>query len=120
MIEEPYYAVLWTRWKLWHQQELEEIFRQEFSVTHYSWPVPERFYDFQFGGHLTRYEIGVKADTLHAMLSSIRAVLYQKEPITFTLRDDRLYNKIISMYRLKRKLPFLPKVEEGIKWRLHL
>jgi len=119
LTEEPYYGVLWTRWRLWTPEQLEGIFGAEFLVTHYDWPVPPKAYDFHFGGSLTRYEIRVKADTLHALLSSIRAVLYQKEPEPFTERDERLYVMILSIYRNKRKLPFLPKVEEGVKWRMH-
>lgn len=120
--EEPYYAVLWSRWKVWNVEELEEIFRKEgFNVTRSRWIVPERFYDWQFGGHLTRYETRVDADSLHALLSSIRAVLYQKTPQTFTRRDDKLYDMTrMVYYPYRRLLPFLPFVEKGVKWRQHL
>jgi len=117
--EEPYFAVLWSRWKVWNLEELEETFRREFTVTRLKWIVPPKIYDFQFGGHLTRCEIRVDADSLHAFLSSIRAVLYQKTPKTFTSRDDKLYEMISIYYRSKRMLPFLPRVESGVKWRLH-
>ena len=120
--KEPYFAVLWSRWKVWNLEDLEETFRKEgFTVTRLKWIVPDVLYDLQipFGGHLTRCEIRVDAETLHAFLSSIRAVLYQKTPKTFTSRDDKLYEMISIYYRSKRMLPFLPRVESGVKWRLH-
>lgn len=115
--DDAFYSVLWTRWKRWTPNELENVFGAEYEITHYNWPVPPRALDFLLGGHLTRYEIRVKADTLHALLSSIRAVLYQKEPQRFTERDQRLYAMIRSIYRNAGILPLLPKVEEGGKWR---
>lgn len=122
--EEPYFAVLWTRWEVLNLEDLEEAFRKEgFTVTRPRWIVPDEFYDISipFGAALTRYEIRVNADSLHAFLSSIRAVLYQKEPQTFTRRDDKLYEVTHEIYyRSKRFLPFLPMVEKGVKWRLHL
>jgi len=120
--EESYFAVFWTRWKVLDVIELEEVFRKEgFAVSRPKWIVPDPFYDFELGGHLTRYEIRVVADSLHALLSSVRAVLFQQNPRTFTLRDDKLYDIVHKVYyRNRRMLPFLPRVEEGIKWRLHL
>jgi hypothetical protein len=117
---EPYFAVLWSRWKVWNLEDLEETFRKEFTVTRMRWIIPDSSYDFQFGGHLTRYEIRVDADSLHALLSSVRAVLYQKTPQSFTAQDDKLYGMISEIYYCwKRMLPFLQNVELGKKWRLH-
>lgn len=118
--EEPYYAVFWTRWKVRNLEELEKIFGVNFLVTRPNWVVPNRLFDWLLGGHFTRYEIWVKADSLHALLSSIRAVLYQKEGQPFTLRDHRLFEMISIVYAAKRMLPFLPRVEKGVKWRLNL
>ncbi|MFB0543640.1 MAG: hypothetical protein ACETVR_02550 [Candidatus Bathyarchaeia archaeon] len=118
--EEPYYAVLWTRWRIRDLEELEKMFGVDFLVTRPNWVVPERLYDWILGGHFTRYELWVKADSLHALLYSIRAVLYQKEAQPFTSRDHRLFELISMVYAAKRMLPFFPKVEKGVKWRQNL
>jgi len=116
--KEPYFAVLWSRWKIWKLEALEEIFNSDFIVKRPKRIVPDRLYDFGLGGHLTRYEILVKGDSLHAFLSPIRAVLFQKKPQTFTSDDVKLFQKISNLYPHKRWLPFLPEIERNVKWHL--
>ena len=53
-----------------------------------------------------REELKVKADTLGAILSPIRAVLYQKEQAPFTVRDVELRKKIMELYPRDRPTPF--------------
>lgn len=45
------------------------------------------------------------ADTLVALLSPTRAVLYQKEPSPFTARDKELRRKILEQYSRSRVTP---------------
>jgi len=118
-VEEPYFAVFWSRWSVWDPIELEKAFGEDYSVERRKWIIPDPMFDFRIGsGYLTRYEIIVRADTLNALLSPVRAVLYQQEPREFTLHDNNLYERIQDFYRLKRLLPFLPRVEIGARWRL--
>lgn len=45
------------------------------------------------------------ANTLVALLSPARAVLYQKEPSAFTARDMELRRKILELYPRSRVTP---------------
>lgn len=56
-----------------------------------------------YRGH--REELKVTADSLTALLSSTRAVLYQRKPIPFTARDMRLRVKILELYPRGRVTP---------------
>jgi len=49
----------------------------------------------------------VSADTLSAMLSRFRALLYQKEAAPFTARDMELRKKVLELYTRDRSTPFL-------------
>ena len=53
-----------------------------------------------------RDELKVNADTLSAMLSRFRAVLYQKEAAPFTARDMALRKKVLELYPRNRSTPF--------------
>jgi hypothetical protein len=46
----------------------------------------------------TRNEIIVKADTVGAIISTFRAILYQKEKAPFTSRDLKLRREIMDLY----------------------
>jgi hypothetical protein len=50
-------------------------------------------------------ELKVRADTLRAFVSSVRAVLYQKERAPFTPRDLRLREILLKWYPRKRMSP---------------
>jgi hypothetical protein len=50
-------------------------------------------------------ELKVRADTLRAFVSSVRAVLYQKEKAPFTLRDMGLRETLFKWYPKKRLSP---------------
>jgi hypothetical protein len=53
-----------------------------------------------------REELKVSSNTLTAMLSAFRAVLYQKEAASFTERDMKLREKVLELYPRKRSTPF--------------
>ena len=53
-----------------------------------------------------REELKVSANTLTAMLSAFRAVLYQKEAAPFTEGDMKLREKVLELYPRKRSTPF--------------
>ena len=46
----------------------------------------------------TRKEIIVKADTVGAIISTFRAILYQREKAPFTSRDLKLRREILDLY----------------------
>ena len=52
-----------------------------------------------------RDEFKVEADTLQAMLSVFRAILYQKETKPFTVRDMELREKVMKIYPRSRPMP---------------
>ena len=54
-------------------------------------------------------ELKVRAETLRAFVSSLRAVLYQKERASFTPRDMGLRETLLKWYPRKRMspMPFL-------------
>ena len=53
-----------------------------------------------------RDELKVHSDTLGAILSRFRAVLFQKESAPFTERDVRLRERILELYPRNRPTPF--------------
>ena len=53
-----------------------------------------------------REEIEVKADTLSAVLSANRAILFQKEGAPLTRRDTGLRETILDLYPHSRPTPF--------------
>jgi len=53
-----------------------------------------------------REEVEVEADTLQAVLSSLRAVLNQKEVKPFTVKDMELREKVMKLYPRGRPTPF--------------
>ena len=50
-------------------------------------------------------ELRVKADTLWALLSPFRAVLYQREAAPFTRKDIELRKKMMELYPKERSSP---------------
>lgn len=54
----------------------------------------------------TRKELIVKADTVGAIISTFRAILYQKEKAPFTARDLLLREKILELYPRTTPSPF--------------
>jgi hypothetical protein len=53
-----------------------------------------------------RDEVEVKSDTLQALLSPLRALLYQKDVKPFTARDIELREKVMKMYPRSSPTPF--------------
>jgi len=56
-----------------------------------------------YRGH--REELKVTADSLTALLSPTRVVLYQREPVPFTARDMGLRARILELYPRSRVTP---------------
>lgn len=98
----PYYYVKF-RWL--HGLDMKEVARglgEDFGVETLNVP-----YDIR---DLTLYkdhreELRVAADTLLALLSPTRAVLYQKESASFTARDMELRRRILELYPRSRVTP---------------
>jgi len=53
-----------------------------------------------------RTELRVKADTLAAFLSTLKVVLFQREPAPFTARDMELRKRMLELYPRERPTPF--------------
>jgi hypothetical protein len=53
----------------------------------------------------TRKEIIIKADTLGAIISTFRAILYQKEKAPFTTKDMKLRQEILDLYPRRSASP---------------
>ena len=53
----------------------------------------------------TRREIIIKADTVGAIISTFRAILYQKEKALFTNRDLMLRKEILELYPRRSASP---------------
>ena len=95
----------YVRFKWWEPIDLEEVRKdlsRFFSVEMHRRPRDKR----EIALSDERDELQVKADTLSAMLSRFRAVLYQKESAPFTTRDMELRNKVLELYPRDRSTPF--------------
>jgi hypothetical protein len=101
---EPYQYVRFTWWTRHGPTELVERLKSDFDVTP---PKLEKDspYDLSlFKGQ--RWETLVKADTLSALLSSSRAVLFQRTRAPFTQRDIELRKIVFLLYPHDRSTPF--------------
>lgn len=79
-------------------KEFGEVFDVETMVP------PTSTFDFvMFKEH--REELKVVADTLKSLLSPKRAVLYQREPAPFTVKDMELRRRILELYPRDRITP---------------
>ncbi len=98
-----YHYVRYTWWKDIDLEEAADIFNGTFHVKSKKMPSDNReialYRDYREG-------LSVKADTLGAYLSPIRAVLYQKESALFTARDVDLRKRILELYPHDRPTPF--------------
>ena len=102
-MSKPYYYV---RFRWLHGINMEDVadeLAEDFTV--------EAMKTFESDRDMTLYrghreELKVTADSLTALLSHTRVVLYQKEPVPFTARDMRLRARILELYPRGRVTPF--------------
>lgn len=100
---QPYHYV---RFKWWRIVDLKEIARElggVFSIEPLKMPRNDRELSLLKD---MREELRVKADTLGAMLSPVRAVLFQREAAPFTARDMELRRRVLELYPRDRPTPF--------------
>ena len=83
-------------------KKVSEDLGRSFSVKMYLRPPDEREINIQKD---ERDELNVSADTLSAMLSRNRVVLYQKEAAPFTARDMELRKRILELYPRSTQAP---------------
>lgn len=101
-MSKPYYYVRF-RWLLGiNTEEVAKELAEDFTV--------EAMRSFESDTDMTLYkghreEFKVTADSLTALLSHTRVVLYQKEPVPFTARDMRLRARILELYPRGRVTP---------------
>lgn len=101
-MNKPYYYVRF-RWLLGVKiEELAKELAEDFTV--------EALETFDSDRDMTLYkghreELKVTADSLTALLSLTRAVLYQREPVPFTARDMGLRARILELYPRSRVTP---------------
>lgn len=102
-VAQPYHYV---RFKWWRIVDLKEIARELgglFSIEPLNMPRDDRELSLLKD---MREELRVKADTLGAMLSPVRAVLFQREAAPFTARDMELRRRVLELYPRDRPTPF--------------
>ena len=100
---QPYHYV---RFKWWRMVDLKEVAREMggvFSINILTIPKDDRELSLLKD---MREELSVKADTLGAMLSPVRAVLFQRETAPFTARDMELRRRVLELYPRERPTPF--------------
>jgi hypothetical protein len=99
----PYYFVRFKWWTRVDLNQLSEEFTNNFIVIKHERPSSET----ELSLHKDqRNELEVKADTLIALLSVYRAVLFQKTVAPFTSKDVMLREKVLELYPRNRPTPF--------------
>jgi len=98
-----YHYIRFTWWITVDMKEVATKLGESFDVQSITMPYDE--------GELSLYKevrdkLKVTADTLEAILSPIRAILFQREPAPFTARDLELRKRIIELYPRDRSTPF--------------
>lgn len=102
----PLYIVRWTWSKNYDIKKLQKLLKQDFEVILPSRPVVNELFDIRIGGHLTRDEILIVADSTSAYLSPIRAVIFQKQAIELTSHDVMMIDKVLKLYPQNTSAPF--------------
>jgi hypothetical protein len=100
---EPYHYVRFKWWEGIDLKKVSEDLGRSFSVKMYIRPRDNLEFIFEKD---ERDELKVSSDTLSAMLSRSRAVLYQKEVAPFTARDMELREKVLELYPRNTPTPF--------------
>ena len=100
--EQPYHYVRF----LWGGKvDLEEL-AEEFKEYVEGWREPPKTESKMHFHIYNLRELKLRADSLQAYLSLMRAVLFQREKKTFTKRDVELRRKIFEVYPRDRPTPF--------------
>ena len=105
-MSEPYHYVRF-RWgpEVDIEKAMEEL-STAFSVERITMPSSDDHVQAStIQGDRDRDELRVKADTLTALLSRIRAMLFQKESAPFTKKDVKLRERILELYPHSRSTP---------------
>ena len=101
-VSRPYHYARFRWWSRVNLKDLAEDLSKEFEVEQQLLPTDET----ELALHKDeREELKVSANTLTAMLSAFRAVLYQKEGAPFTKKDVKLREKVLELYPRKRSTP---------------
>jgi hypothetical protein len=101
---EKYNYVRYTWWKDVDVEKVSKELAEEFNITPIDTPEESRY---ELAIHKsTRKEIIIKADTIGAIISTFRAVLYQREKSPFTNRDLKLRERILEIYTRTTPSPF--------------
>ena len=100
----PYYYVRFCWWQTQDLEKLSAKLKERFTLVRSLAYRKEKMEISIFKD--TRDEIEVKADTLLAILSPTRAILFQKERAPFTKRDMDLRETILALYPRNRPTPF--------------
>jgi len=103
MVKQPYYYVRFRWWKSINLEEVVEALNKKFNVQKILLPKNNSEVSLYKD---EREELIVMADSLTAMLSSFRAILYQTECKPFTKRDLELREKVLELYPRWQITPF--------------
>jgi len=99
----PYHYIRFTWWQRHSPTKLVEMLKRDFAVTP---PLLEKDNPYSLSPYKgERWEVLVKADTLSALLSAFRAVLFQRTREPFTKRDLELRKIVFSLYPRTRSTP---------------
>ncbi|RLI10669.1 hypothetical protein DRO42_00440 [Candidatus Bathyarchaeota archaeon] len=99
----PYHYIRYIWWGSVDMEKVAEELGAAFSIEAITLPRDDRelslFKD-------ERDALRARADTLAVILSPVRAILYQREPMPFTARDLELRSRILELYPRDRPTPF--------------
>lgn len=100
----PFFRV---RFRWWQPFDLDEFaaghgerFEIEVRPTRVEWGKIDLFAE-------SRREFRVRADTLHAFLTIYKAILFQKEAVPLTTKDEELRDCILENYPRTRDTPLI-------------
>lgn len=103
--ERPYSYVRFVWWKSHNLEELARKLQKRFTLVRPTMLRKNKQSELAIHRD-SRKEIQLKADTLSAILSTHRAVLFQKEKALFTRKDMELREIILDLYPRDRPTPF--------------
>lgn len=99
---EPYHYIRFRWWTGVDLKEVSEDLRRFFSVETIDLPSNEHELSLLKD---ERNELKIRADTLIAIISCFRAILFQKDEAPFTARDLKLREKVLELYPHNRPTP---------------
>jgi hypothetical protein len=99
----PYLHVKFRWWTKADLIKTVDEFKKKYNVTMRHFPKDDMELSLY---NDDREEIKITADTLSALISNFRAVLYQKKSAKFTPKDEALRKEITKIYTHDRSTPF--------------